>query len=60
MTIEELITKLQESAAKRELRVIEQTTGVNYGTLRDVKDGRVRHPRIDTFTKLVSFYERPQ
>jgi hypothetical protein len=57
MTFDELVLRLN-SARHGELRRIERETGVNYGTIREIKDGQTKNPRIDTFNNLCAWFER--
>jgi len=59
MTFPELVERLN-SAPHGELRKIERETGVNYGTIREIKDGQTKNPRIDTFERLCAYYERQE
>jgi hypothetical protein len=58
MEMEELIKRLKES--RGELLQVHRATGVTYSTIRSIRDGVTKHPRIDTFKKLSAHYERAQ
>lgn len=57
MSLSDLVERLK-NAPHGELRRIERESGVNYGTIREIKDGQTKNPRLDTFNALVSWYER--
>ncbi len=54
--MDELVKRLKES--KGELLKIHRATGITYSTIRSIRDGATKHPRIDTFNKLKAHYER--
>lgn len=58
MTYDELVKRLNDAAGERELRRIERESGVNYGTIRGIKDGQTKNPRIDTFDALCEWCQR--
>ena len=57
--IEELIQRLK-TARKGELLSLHRSTRVAYSTIRSIRDGGTKHPRIDTFKKLTAHYEQSQ
>lgn len=57
MTLGELVDRLKH-APHGELRRIERESGVNYGTIREIKDGQTKNPRLDTFNALIEWYAR--
>lgn len=57
MTFDELVVRLNNTA-HGELRRIERETLVNYGTIREIKDGQTKNPRIDTFNSLVAWFQQ--
>ncbi len=54
--MEELIQRLK-AAPRGELRAVAKTKRVAYSTIRSIRDGTTKHPRIDTFKKLSAHYE---
>lgn len=54
MTLDELAQRLH-GAPHGELRRIERETGVNYATIRALRDGRETNPTLSTFNSLVEW-----
>lgn len=57
MSFGDLVERLK-NAPHGELRRIERETGVNYGTIREIKDGQTKNPRLDTFNALADWCQR--
>lgn len=57
MSFEDLVERLR-AAPHGELRRIEREAGINYGTIREIKDGLTKNPRIQTFNSLVDWCEK--
>lgn len=43
---------------ERPLQTLEQRIGVPWETLRDIKNGTTKSPRLDTLRKMAKHYER--
>jgi len=54
------LIKCLKNAGRGELKRLAQTERVSYSTIRSIRDGTTKHPRIDTFKKLSAHYEQPR